>query len=107
MLVLATGVAAAVFVAGGGSGTPAGLKRVSDPTILVRERPYSVRIPRGWVPHKRKVTNAVARIPWESSARYPATSRSAHRDESDGSSAVNTETAKIAWGSWKKMNAEL
>ena len=47
----------------------------------------------------------MARIPWESSALKPSRSSAAHREDIAGSSAVRIETAKIAWGSWNRMNA--
>ena len=51
--------------------------------------------------------NAADRMPRESSARNAERSPPAHCAESDGSSAVMIETVKIAWGSWKKVNAEM
>ena len=48
---------------------------------------------------------AVARIPCESRALYPSRSPAAHREDIAGSRAVRIDTAKIAWGSWNRMNA--
>ena len=45
-------------------------------------------------------------MPWESSALYPSRSSAAHLEDIAGSNAVMIETAKIAWGSWNRMNAD-
>ena len=51
------------------------------------------------------MTTIVSRTPREKSVRSPSMSRSAHRPDIGGRSAVKIDTATIACGSWKRMNA--
>jgi hypothetical protein len=49
---------------------------------------------------------AVHRIPRARSSRKARRSPSTHRDDMAGRSAVNTDTTKMACGSWNRMNAD-
>ena len=51
--------------------------------------------------------NAADRIPLDRSARNAARSPPAQCAEREGRSAVMIETVKMAWGSWKNVNAEM